>query len=99
MSTINIFQISLEVWGIILSFILAIFSGSTVYRVGGVLKNIWAMLLLNCMLLSCDTLAYIYRGVTSDIGVVMTRVSNFGVFFTEGILLWMFAYLIKQIIT
>ncbi len=99
MSTINIFQISLEVWGIILSFILAIFSGSTVYRVGGTLKRIWAMLLLNCMLLSCDTLAYIYRGVTSDIGVIITRISNFGLFLLEGILVWMFAYLIQQIIT
>ncbi len=98
MSTINIFQISLEIWGIILSFVLAIFSSSAVYRAGGALKNIWKILLLNCMLLSCDTLAYVYRGVTSSVGVVMTRISNFGVFVIEGILVWMFAYLIQQIL-
>ncbi len=98
MSTINIFQISLEIWGIVLSLILAVFSGATVYRAGRMLKNIWTLLLLNCMLLSCDSLAYVYRGDPSSIGIAMTRFSNFGVFFIEGILVWWFTYIVQQII-
>ncbi len=98
MSTINIFQISLEIWGIVLSLILAVFSGVTVYRSGRMLKNAWTLLLLNCMLLSCDALAYVYRGDPSSIGIAMTRFSNFGVFFIEGVLVWWFAYIVQQII-
>ncbi len=99
MSTINIFQISLEIWGVVLSLILAVFSSATVYRGGRVLKNTWTLLLLNCMLLSCDALAYIYRGDPGSIGIAMTRFSNFGVFFIEGILVWYFTYIVQQIIT
>ncbi len=98
MSTINIFQISLEIWGVVLSLILAVFSGATVYRAGRILKNAWTLLLLNCMLLSCDALAYVYRGDPTVVGVAMTRFSNFGLFLIEGILVWWFTYSIQQII-
>ncbi len=99
MSTINIFQISLEIWGVILSVILAVGTNSAIYRSNDILKRVWTMLIVNCMLLSCDILAYIYRGDPSTVGFAMTRISNFGVFFLEGILVWCFTYVIQQIIT
>ncbi len=99
MSTINIFQVSLEIWGIVLSLILAVFTSSTVSRSSKMLKNTWSLLLLNCMLLSCDSLAYVYRGNPSSIGLVMTRFSNFGVFLLEGILMWWLTHIIQQIIS
>ncbi len=99
MSILNIFQIGLELWGIIFSLIIAISSGIAAHRSNGVLKNVWTMLLLNCMLLSCDTLAYVYRGVTDSIGVIIEQVSNLGVFVIEGILMLLFTYIVQKMIT
>ncbi len=98
MSTINIFQISLEIWGVIFSMILAVISLAETYRKNSVLKKVWAMILINGMLLSSDVIAYIYRGDPSNVGLAMTRISNLGLFILEGVLVWCFTLVIQQII-
>ncbi len=98
MSTLNIFQVSLEIWGCIICITTAVISSASVHRIGGVLKSVWTMLLVNCFYLSSDALAYIFRGDLSSIGKVMTRISNFSMFFLEGVLMLFYAYTILQII-
>ena len=91
MSTINIFQISFEIWGCIIGIILCILTSSTLFgsddKTG---RKLWLMILLNNFLLVSDSLAYIYRGDMSFLGAVMTRVSNFLLFALEYIILGFF---------
>ncbi|MGN0073107.1 MAG: hypothetical protein ACI36W_04840 [Coriobacteriales bacterium] len=98
MSTVNIFQISFEIWGCIISIIICLLLGGHTFRdrdeVG---KCLWRMLLVNVLLLSCDALAYIYRGDQSPIGLAMTRVSNFSLYVLEYLLLGLFACYVRQL--
>ncbi len=99
MSIINIFQISLEIWGCMICIALAIFSGTAAFQAGGALKSSWSMLLLNCLMLASDSLAYVFQGDMSTLGLIMTRTCNFSLFLTEGLLLLLFSVTIQQIIT
>ncbi len=99
MSITNIFQISLEIWGCAISIIVAILSGNSVFRAKGGLKSVWMLLVLNCLLLVSDALCYVYRGDISIIGIAMTRIGNFAVYFIEGILVWLFMYSTLQLTT
>ena len=98
MSTVNIFQISFEIWGCVISIIICLLLGGNTFKdkdeVG---KCLWRMLLVNVLLLSCDALAYIYRGDQTFIGLVMTRVSNFSLFALEYVLLGLFTCYVRQL--
>lgn len=98
MSTINIFQISLEIWGCIICVIFAMISGDKAYKEGGALSRLWFMLLVNGVLLISDAFAYIFRGEVSTLGMYMTRISNFMVFALEGIMTWNIAACVQCLI-
>ena len=98
MSTINIFQISFEIWGCIISIIICILLGTISFEAQDVVgKKLWKMILINNFLLVSDALAYIYRGDLTPIGVVMTRICNFSLFALEYILIIMFARYVKHV--
>lgn len=91
MSTINIFQISFEIWGCIIGIAVCIMTGSAVFesddRTG---RKLWCMVLFNNFLLVSDAIAYIYRGEMTSLGMVMTRISNFALFALEYVILGIF---------
>lgn len=98
MSTINIFQISFEIWGCIISIIICILLGTISFETKDIAgKTLWRMLLINNFLLVSDALAYIYRGDLTPLGRIMTRISNFSLFALEEILLIVFVYYVKYI--
>lgn len=98
MSAINIFQISFEIWGCIISMIISILLGTFFFKTkDAVGKKLWAMILINNLLLVSDALAYIYRGDLSPIGVVMTRICNFALFALEYLLIVLFVRYVKYI--
>lgn len=98
MSTINIFQISLEIWGCIISSILCILLGTISFTANDIAgKTLWRMILINNLLLVSDALAYLYRGDLTPLGVTMTRSCNFSLFALEYILLGMFVYYVTCI--
>lgn len=91
MSTLNIFQISFEIWGCITGIVIAMILGVSTFREhdhNG--KILWYMVLFNNIMLVCDALAYIYRGDLTKIGIIMTRISNFSLFLMEYIVLFCF---------
>ncbi len=98
MSTINILQVSLEIWGCIICVVLAHLSGSKAYRTGGVLKRVWVLIIIDGLFLASDAFAYLFRGDRSNFGIIMTRVSNYTMFFTEAVLAWNYALLVMEFI-
>lgn len=99
MSTVNIFQISLEIWGCIICVLVTMLSGEKAYKEGGALARIWFMLVANGMLLASDALAYIFNGDMSALGIAMTRISNFLVFALEGVMTWNMAACVHSLIS
>lgn len=100
MSTINIFQISFEIWGCIISSIICILLGTISFETKDVIgKKLWRMLLINNFMLVSDALAYIYRGDVTPIGIAMTRICNFSLFALEYMLLVIFVQYVKYITT
>lgn len=98
MSTINIFQISFEIWGCIISIIICILLGTLSFETkDAVGKELWRMILINNFLLVSDALAYIYRGDLTPIGIAMTRICNFTLFALEYIILIIFVRYVKHI--
>ena len=98
MSTINIFQISFEIWGCIISIIVCILMGTISFKTKDVIgKKLWRMILINNFLLVSDALAYIYRGDITPLGITMTRICNFALFALEYILLVIFVRYVKCI--
>lgn len=98
MSTINVFQISFEIWGCIIGIIVCILLGATSQEAKDPIgKKLWSMILMNNLLLVSDALAYIYRGDLSSLGIVMTRISNFSLFALEDLLLVTFIRYVKSI--
>lgn len=98
MSTINIFQISFEIWGCIIGIIVCILLGTISFETKDVVgKKLWRMILMNNLLLVSDALAYIYRGDLTPIGVAMTRISNFSLFALEYVILFIFLRYVKLI--
>lgn len=98
MSTINIFQISLEIWGCIISIIICILLGPISFETkDDVSKKLWRMILINNFLMVSDALAYVYRGDLTPIGVAMTRICNFSLFALEYILLIIFVRCVQYI--
>lgn len=98
MSTINLFQINMEIWGCVLCLVMAILYSNEFYQEGGAAWKFWNMLLVNALVLICDSFAYIYKGEISKIGVFITHISNFFVFFLEIVLLWVFVNFIHDIL-
>lgn len=98
MSTINIFQISFEIWGCIISIIICILMGTISFKTKDVIgEKLWRMILINNFLLVSDALAYIYRGDITPLGITITRTSNFFMFALEYILLITFVRYVKHI--
>lgn len=98
MSTINVFQISFEIWGCIISIIICILLGNISFEKNDMIgKKLWRMILINNFLLVSDALAYIYRGDLTHIGFLMTRICNFLVFVFEYIILSIFVSYVKDI--
>lgn len=98
MSTINIFQISFEIWGCIISIIICLLLGTISFETKDIAgKKLWRMILINNFLLVSDALAYIYRGDLTLIGVTMTRICNFALFALEYILIAIFVRYVKHI--
>lgn len=91
MSTLNIFQISFEIWGCIIGIAIAMILGISTFRENDhTVKILWRMLLFNNIMLVCDALAYIYRGDLTNIGIVMTRISNYCMFLMQYFILYCF---------
>lgn len=83
METINIVQVTLEVWGALFCGIcgcITVLDGNKTKPRGKILT---AVLFINMFILIFDSLAYIYRGVDTTMGFWMTRISNFMVFILE----------------
>ena len=98
MSTINVFQISFEIWGCIIGIIVCILLGTASFETEDVVgKKLWKMILINNLLLVSDALAYIYRGDLTPLGVTMTRICNFSLFALENLLLVIFVRYVRQI--
>lgn len=99
MSTINIFQISLEIWGCIISILVCmLFGTATLKNRDEIGIRLWTMILVNNILLACDALAYIYRGDATMLGTAMTRISNYGLFALEYVLLILYVGYIRYIV-
>ena len=97
MSTISIFQISFEIWGCIISIVTCILTGTISFKEDNLGKRLWKMVLMNNFILVSDALAYIYRGDTTPLGVVMTHTANFSLFALEFTLLIMFVRYVKYL--
>lgn len=98
MSIINVFQISFEIWGCVISIIICILLGNISFKTGDIVgKDLWKMILINNFLLISDALAYIYRGDSTPIGIAMTRISNFNLFALEYMILVIFVHFVKHI--
>lgn len=80
MSTVNIFQIALELWGalfcLIVAFIVAIGKDSE----KAAEKQISYMLFGNAALLFADAMAYIFRGKVFSFAIGMTIIANYTVY-------------------
>lgn len=96
MSTLNIIQVSFEIWGCIVSLIISLFTATEVTQ-GKPGNKLWKMLLINVLVLVSDSLAYVYRGDSSSVGLVMTRISNFALFLGEYVLVFLFAHYVQSI--
>lgn len=96
MSALNIIQISIEIWGCIISLIISLFTASEVKKKksGNIL---WKMLLVNVLTLASDSLAYVYRGDISAIGITVTRISSFLLLLLEYILLLLFSHYVQSV--
>ena len=98
MSTINVFQISFEIWGCIIGIIVCILLRTASFETEDVVgKKLWKMILINNLLLVSDALAYIYRGDLTPLGVTMKRICNFSLFALENLLLVIFVRYVRQI--
>lgn len=95
MSTINIFQISFEIWGCIIGIIVCILMNAISFKEDNTGKKLWKMVLINNFILVSDALAYIYRGDTTLLGVIMTHVTNFSLFALEYIFIIMMVRYVK----
>lgn len=95
MSTLNIFQISFEIWGCIISIIVCILMNTLSFKEDALGKKLWKMILINNFILVSDALAYIYRGDTTLLGVAMTHASNFALYALELMLLVIFVRYVK----
>lgn len=87
MSTVNIFQVALELWGglfcLIAAFIMAIDTNNTLPAENELVH----MLFSNCGLLVSDSMAYVFRGRIYSFAVGMTIISNFAVYVLQFMLL------------
>lgn len=91
MSTLNIFQISFEIWGCLIGIVVCLILGASTFRNRDVTgRKLWRMVLVNNIMLICDALAYLYRGDTTMIGTFMTRISNYSMYLMEYVLLFCF---------
>lgn len=97
MSALNIAQVCFEIWGCIISLIIGLFTASEVKKKksGNIL---WKMLLVNVLILVSDSLAYVYRGDISTVGIVVTRISNFMLLLLEYILLLLFSHYVQSVL-
>lgn len=83
MEQARLIHLSMEIWGIIFAMLayLCEWLGRETDKSRG--KKIRMMLLLVALLQLCDACAWGFRGNTTSLGMVMTRVSNISVFFIQ----------------
>lgn len=91
-STLTIFQIALEFWGVMvcIAAIFGIIIGKAKIHANKLLKIV--MQLWCIILLSNDSLAFYFRGRPGNLAYYMVRISNFTVFFSNYIYMSLFAY-------
>lgn len=97
MSALNIVQVSIEIWGCIISLIISLFTASEVKKKKSG-NMLWKMLLVNVLTLVSDSLAYVYHGDISTLGMAATRISNFMLLLLEYILLLLFAHYVQSVL-
>lgn len=91
-STLTIFQIALEFWGVMvcIAAIFGIIIGKAKIHAN---KSIKIVMQLWCIiLLANDSLAFYFRGRPGNLAYYMVRISNFTVFFSNYIYMSLFAY-------
>lgn len=100
MSTVEIFQISFEIWGCIISLIICTLLGSSPSQTDDPISRLLRKLVLvNNLLLVTDSLAYIYRGNLRIIGIAITRSCNFLLFAFEYLILFLVVRYIRLLTT
>lgn len=97
MSALNIIQTSFEIWGCIISLIICLLTTSEVIKKKPG-RKLWDMLLVNVLVLVSDSLAYVYRGDTSALGMMMTRISNFLLLFLEYVIILLFTHYVQNVL-
>lgn len=79
MTTIQSIHISAELWGTVFCLLIGIITFVS-YKYKGITKQNMAMFdFVVALLLLMDSFAWMFRGDASEIGLIMTRVSNFAV--------------------
>lgn len=92
MSTLNIIQISLELWNSFFCLCLAVLVLVGKDFINKSSRILLHLLLSSSVLLFFDSMAYFFRGNVSTLGMIMTRASNFIVFATEYVLILLITY-------
>lgn len=92
MSTINVIQVTLELWTTFICLFLAVIVFLWIDFISKSSRCLLNLLLDSAVLLFFDSMAYIFRGDTSPLGMVMTRISNFMVFAVEYVIIVFIAY-------
>ena len=83
------FQLSFELWGALFSAVCLLLLFLSHDKNGAVAKALSKLMCVNIFLQIFDCAAYLYRGDTSDFGFFMTRASNFIVFLSEYIIVYL----------
>ena len=87
MENVNIAQITLEILGSLFCMIIVFIVFIDKLHVSKRRRILGYALVTTAVLLLCDSFAYVFRGDTSDLGIVMTRATNFIVFLLQYALL------------
>ena len=99
MNTLTIFQIALEVWGILICLI-ALLITCMEHIPSRSSRKIRFFMQISCIfLLANDIFAWVFRGQTGTIAYYAVRISNFGVFFINFIYMSLFAIYLWQSIS
>ena len=98
MSSIQIFHVTLEIWGAIICAIATICAMNGA-KVETRVSHRTAMITANTMVLMiADCLAWAYRGVVSPSAILITRVSNFMVFTCNYLMILLFFFYVQALL-
>ena len=99
MSSIQIFHVTLEIWGAIICAIATICAMNGA-KVETRVSHRTAMITANTMVLMiADCLAWAYRGVVSPSAILITRVSNYMVFTCNYLMILLFFFYVQALLT